>query len=203
MVALKRERRTSFRRWRRRSLTRTRRSQRWKRRGKVKRHRPRMTTTTRRSPRLRPRRNVCIIKFPRRGYRMSCPLMTWCCDRWTRRHLVLRRKPKQPVWSLRGGSPRRTPLRLGRLKKRPQARAGRPCRDVLKATLREVARKKRPKRGLAAPKKRRRYSDDEIFYRMANPARSEDTEDGGSTMSTGDEGMEVPVSGRELREASS
>lgn len=76
----------------------------------------------------------------------------------------------------------------------------------MRATLREVARKKRAKWVVEPTRKRRRYSDNEIFYRLANSSSvSEDAEGSPTEGEVGDVASHPPAipqpTANELQEA--
>lgn len=118
---------------------------------------------------VRSKKNICIIRFPKRGYRLNCPLMSWCFDRWIRGSRNPSQVAKPQVPCKKRGPCLRMPLPARRrAKKKPHAQLRR-CPDFLQAALREMAKKEGAKRTAAlAAKKRRHYSENEIFYKLAN-----------------------------------
>ncbi|KAF7238445.1 putative ATP-dependent RNA helicase [Varanus komodoensis] len=131
----------------------------------------------------RPRRNVCMIRFPRSSYLTACPLVSWYFDRCMRHDLLWLQKGKPILSPCVGGLRPKMSLRLLRRQQRP----GRKCPDFLQAALREVASKKRARWVVASPRKRRHYSDEKIFYRLAKPSGLADEEDSSSAGQPGPE----------------
>lgn len=156
---------------RRRNPVKRRRSRESRRKRSPLRRRKPWRTLVRRRRKLpvRSKKNICIIRFPKRGYRMNCPLMSWCFDRWIRGSRIPFQVTKPHLSCKKSGPCLRMPFRVRRRsKKKPYAQPRR-CPDFLRAALREMAKKEGAKRTVASvTKKRRHYSDNEIFYKLAN-----------------------------------
>ncbi|KAG8146195.1 hypothetical protein E2320_012572 [Naja naja] len=164
-------------------------------------NKPAKMVTKRGKIHAKPKRNMCIIRFPRSSYLTSCPLVSWYFNRKMRDDILALHKSRHSLSPCIADTHQKFSLRLDRQRK-PQPFV----RGALRATLREVARKKRAKWVVEPTRKRRRYSDNEIFYRLANsPSISEDADGSSAEGEVGDLASHAPgipqPTANELQEA--
>ncbi|KAL8180470.1 UNVERIFIED_CONTAM: hypothetical protein K2H54_025101 [Gekko kuhli] len=120
-----------------------------------------------------PRRNICHIRLPKSCHLQSCPLMSWCFNKQVRDNVLSLRMPRctSDFWA---AAYRRMTMQAGGQKKQDCCHVS---SDFLKATVKAMdKRRAKQKRALAekTAKPRRRYSDKEIFYRLAKPSALND-----------------------------
>lgn len=152
----------------------------------------------------KPKRNTCIIRFPRSSYLTSCPLVSWYFNRKMRDQILSLHKSRHSWSPCIADTPQKLSLRVNRQRKPQPFTRGGP--HALQVTLRQVALKKRAKWVVEPIRKRRRYSDNEIFYRLANhPSLSEVAEGTSSEGQVEDLASHAPgipqPSANELQEA--
>lgn len=139
---------------------------------------PKKNATRQRKLLASQKKNVCVIRFPKSSYLRTCPLVAWYFNRRLRNDVLSFRRRKSLGGFFDRGHSRKAPLQAGGRQKKQPPRIRCSCPEFLQAALKEVANKKKAKWVVAPAKRRPRYSDDEIFYKLANA--SDDGSDAGA-----------------------
>ncbi|KAJ7309606.1 hypothetical protein JRQ81_007660 [Phrynocephalus forsythii] len=161
--------------------------------------RPCKTLKGQRKGSSRPKRNVCVIRFPRSSYLTTCPLVSWYFNLRMRDDFLSLQKDNPNRSHCMAEAHHKMPLHLGRHRKQ---RPNDTCSAFLRNALKEVASKKKAKWVVTTSPKRRHYSDKEIFYRLANPSKRGRKENGRPTSDAGAKDAMPPATGISLTTAS-